>query len=462
MTDYGVTSAGFVPKPLSVIKSEVEESLKGIFGAQINLEPRSRFGQLVGILADREALIWELGQAVYKASYPDSAEGASLDEVAGITGTLRLPATYGTVNQVLKGVNGTTVPAGTVFSVAPTSTTRFATLADATIATLGNRVASHAYAVGDLITQDGNLYACVAAGTSSGSSLSPGDWTSQTSLDYTDGTVHWRYLGAGTAAVLAACQAEATGELVAPAGTLTTIETPVAGLASVTNPLDAAPGRPIETDAALRVRREAELRAEGNGAVDAIRARVDKVDGVTSCTVFENPTDATDGDGLPPHSIEVLALGGDSQAILEAVWASKAGGIATYGSTSGTVEDGAGVAHTVKFSRPTEEPVYITVAVTTDGDFPADGAAQIKAALVSYALGELLDAAGAPIYRGYLPGDDVVTSKLYVPIETVSGIVDVTSIHIGLAPSPGSSANIAITLRQLATFDTSRITVTVT
>ena len=53
-----------------------------------------------------------------------------------------------------------------------------------------------AYAVGDWVTNGGNVYHCITAGTSASSG---GPTT--TSLNITDGTAHWRYCGAGTGRV---------------------------------------------------------------------------------------------------------------------------------------------------------------------------------------------------------------------------------------------------------------------
>jgi hypothetical protein len=43
---YGVTPAGFVPKPLAVIQAELQDDLRATFGAGINLSASSVFGQI--------------------------------------------------------------------------------------------------------------------------------------------------------------------------------------------------------------------------------------------------------------------------------------------------------------------------------------------------------------------------------------------------------------------------------
>src|SRR5271166_2706254 len=92
-TQYGVTPQGFVPKQQSTIISEIDSSLQGEFGANINLGPEAVFGQLVAIFSEREALLWQLGEAIYDSEYPAGAEGTSVDNILALNNLKRLPAT---------------------------------------------------------------------------------------------------------------------------------------------------------------------------------------------------------------------------------------------------------------------------------------------------------------------------------------------------------------------------------
>lgn len=382
----GLTSEGFAVKLFEDVQADVQAELKSGINASINLAPRSNFGQITGIMANLAEDLWQLAAAVYDSQYPDTASGTSLDNVCAITGTVREQPTATTVTATLTGTPATVVPAGTVFSVAVTGT-KFETDEDAT-------------------------------------------------LD-----------GGGNADV--ACTAQETGPKVCNSGTLTVIDTPVAGLSSVTNALDATVlGTDLETDAALRVRRENELAASANASVDSIREKVLQLDDVTDCYVLENVTDLVDADSIPAHAIEVVVEGGDQDEIATAVYATKAAGIATAGTTTRTVTDSQGFTHSVKFTRPTLEPIYIIVNLTKDSNWnPSTGPAAVKAALVAYAA------------EKYRVGSDVVDAPLYVPVFSVAGVVDITSLYIGLAPAPASSTTLPMTIRQLAQFDTSRITV---
>src|SRR4051812_11491628 len=91
-TLYGITPAGFVPKPLAVIQAELQDDLRATFGQGINLSASSVFGQLVNRLSERFAEFWDLSQADYNTKDPGAASGDALDNLCALTGTTRLAA----------------------------------------------------------------------------------------------------------------------------------------------------------------------------------------------------------------------------------------------------------------------------------------------------------------------------------------------------------------------------------
>jgi uncharacterized phage protein gp47/JayE len=461
---YGVTAAGFVVKPLAVIKSELEADLQAAFGAEINLQPESVFGQLVGVLSERLSDAWDLAQSVYAANDPDSANGDQLDNVCAITGTKRKKAIKSTVVLTCIGTAATVLSIGRVVSVLNAGT-RFTNKASATIAALAAYVVGGTYALGGLCTNGGNVYkvASITTGITGGGAGPAGTGTA-----ITDGGVVWRFMGVGTAAVDVPMEAEQTGAAVANAGTLTQIETPVAGWASCSNAAGAVVGSAAETDPALRLRREQELLARSAGTVNSLRTSVLGVSGVRACVIFENATDVVDGNGLPPHSFEAVvqtdaainpAVNTDLPAeLLETGPA----GIQSYGTSSAVVVDDSGHSQTVKWTEATQKPVYVIVNVVKDPLLISAAAepqfkTDIAAAIVSYAAGQL----SIGSFPGYSMGDDVIDSALYFPVFSVKGAAKVSSLLQGFAPAPGASADLAIATRERAVFDTSRITVNV-
>lgn len=244
-----------------------------------------------------------------------------------------------------------------------------------------------------------------------------------------------------------------TGPVAAPSGELTVIVTPVTGWNSITNPTDADLGRDIATDIELRLLRETELAKGGTTPLDAIRADLQDIEDVTDVTVFQNVGDVVDGDGRPPHSVEAVLLGGTDQDVADGLLAAVGAGIQTFGTTdSETALDSQGVSHLMAWSRPTVILIWLEVDVDVDGQvFDGTlGPAAIETALIAFQAAEL----GV--------GDDVILAALYPSIFAIAGVEDVTEIRIGTSPSPSSTVNFVIDVRELADFDTSRILVTPT
>ncbi|MCC6178803.1 MAG: baseplate J/gp47 family protein [Phycisphaerales bacterium] len=435
----GVTSTGWVSKTLGELQSDLRAAFRRVFGLAVNVDPRARAGQLVDIMADALSTVWELGEAVAGAVDPSGASGVLLDNLSALTNTFRLPATKSTVTLTCIGTVATALAAGRRVSVAGTSAV-FETTALATIAAAPAWAASTPYAAGAIVASDSSIWRASVAGTS-------GVVAPNGAGPFVDGTVTWVRLGSGVGYVDVEAEATVTGPVQGFAGTLTVIDTPVSGWNAVTNALDALPGTNQETDAELRLRRQQEIAAIGTSPLDAVRAEILKVAGVTSCTVFENTTDVT-VDGITPHAIEALVEGGADADLRSAIFAAVAAGIETVGGVSGTVADSGGNSHTIKFTRPSVVNIYVAITLTKDpARFPLDGDAQVRAAIVA-----------AGDQRGL--GFDVVSSRIAGDVfAAVPGVLDVTAVLVSTAPGPTLPTTIPISLRQRADFDTSRITV---
>lgn len=448
MATFGLTAAGFVPKTLTDIKDELEAAMRAAFGASIDVSATSNFGQLVGIMAERFAELWEVAEADYNSIDPANASGSRLHAIGAITGTLPNDPLSSAANMIATGTPGTVLLATRIASVVVTGV-RFATLADATLGAATAWAATHLYSPGDFVTNAGNVYYCNDGGTSAGSGGPSG-----TGSTIVDGTAGWMFVGGGTGyAVIPAASVDA-GAIVALTGTLTNIETPISGWSAVNNVADAVLGRGVETDDVYRARRQNELVGASKSVLDAIRTRLlEDVPGVTTAIVFQNATGTTNGDGMPPHSVEALVVGGNAQAIAEAVYVNVAAGIESYGNQTNTVVDSknGNQSYPVKWSRPNPINVYVDVTITKiphDADdpetYPLDGDAQIRDAILTY---------GASV----LPGRDAVAAKLGSLCFKTPGVLDVI-VKIGLSASPTTSTTVAIALREQAIYDSSRLT----
>jgi len=485
---FGVTPEGLSIKRLQDIKDEIEASLKSSFGNNINLNAESSFGQIVGLFAERESLIWELLEDVYNSQFPASSEGINLDLVASLNGITRLSAINSSVTLKLLGDIGTIIPTGSQVSKLGDELTIFETTEIGTIDSgsdeiqnisfsnipdsgefkltynsvetsalpsssvasdvenalnslpdLSSVVVTGDFSVGFLISFQG------ADGKKNHELLSVTLNTLQEGLNVVVATAENVNDGyAPRALVRATCTQ--VGPIEALAGSLSIIESPITGWSSVTNDLDADLGRLEETDVELKLRREQTLQVAGAGTVDAIRSRLLNIDTVTAVIVFENNTNVVDVDGRPPHSYEVVVQGGDNQVLLDEIWESKPAGIETVGNTSGTITDSQGFTKIVKYSRPTELAIYLELDLTVDGSFPANGATVIENALIAWG-----DGLGI--------GENVIVyPKLVSQLCAVQGVTDVT-VRIGTASSPTLDDNIIVAPNEISTWDSSRITI---
>ncbi len=326
----GLTIDGFIAPTVEELVTDLNTRFLANIDAGLDLAPDQPFGQVVGILAEKFAEVWELQATLYNALNPDAAEGRLLDNVSAISGSRRRSATYSLVTATVNlNGSGTTLPAGTIASVANQPNNRWVLLTPVTNSTL------------------------IAANFTS----------------------YWR--------------SEQPGPFSANSATLTVKETPVVGWNTISNPADGIPGIPQDTDAVLRVERENELTASGSGTDDSVRAKVLLVTGVVQCYVYENDTMVTDADGIPPKSYRVVIWDGigasaNNAEIAQTIWNSKPSGVSTYGAVAANAVDSRGNSRVVYFDRAIQVPIYLSVT-TTPGTTPGQRTA-VKAAMAAYAL----------------------------------------------------------------------------
>ncbi|KKM27023.1 hypothetical protein LCGC14_1578890 [marine sediment metagenome] len=453
MSSFGLDPvAGFLQKMVDDIIGELEDDERAAFGAGIDVTATSVFGQLNGVFGGGSGENWEVLNEVYQSFNPNSATGAALDRLAALTGVVRLPATRSSFlftdipsNFVtLTGDDGTTLLAGRVVSVTATGS-RFVLQADRTLALAIPRTPSTAVNAGVFRSNGGNIYVATIGGATG-----PGAGPTTEDEAIVDGTVTWRFIGNGLAFRISEFLAEEFGPVIGLSASLT-IETPITGWSSAKNQLDATVGVDLETNAALRIRRNDLLRAQGSATIEAIRADLFDVEGVVTVIVFENDTILVDTDGRPPKSIECVVLGGTDEDVARAIFLSKAAGPSTFGfpgvAVSEVVVDSQGIPHTINFSQPITIDIYIDISIDVDAETYA-GDAAVEAALKTQG-----DELGL--------GEDVIMERIKCAAFDVIGVVDITVFIIDItAIPPGTGAvNIPIAPRNLAVFDTTRIDV---
>lgn len=497
---FGVTTEGFVRKRLADIKPEIEEELRASFGTNINLLPESVFGQLVGIIAERESLLWELAEDVYNSQYPSTSEGQPLRAVGSITGTTPLtPTPSSIIGQLLFGTVGTVIGQNSEISVEGAPTIVFRTQAEVTLVAGNNEVQDITFSLTPdagsfILSFRGQSTSAIAfnatastiqaaleglSSVGTGNVSVTGSITNPTGLTITflnagpDGlglrdvdaiTFSSNTLVQGATAVAITVTettkgvpqgsvnllATETGPQAAAAGSAKNIDTPIAGWDSTVNPLDATLGVGDETDAEFRIRRDEEVAKSGSATPEAIIADLKAVTGVTNVVVFFNNSNVTDTEGRPSHSVDIVVENGDEDAIAAAIFATVGGGIGFVGDISKTVIDSQGFSNTVRFSRPDGVDIYVELDLTVDGDlYPANGDDQVKAAVVAY--GEALGIGTDIVVFGSDP-------NLSCAFKDVRGILDVT-IRVGKVASPTLNDNIEIQPREVSQWDTSRVAI---
>lgn len=467
----GLTAAGFERKRLPEIKAEIEAALKTQFGEDIDLRSESVFGQLVGVLSLPISELWEEAENIYLAFDPDYAEGVSLDSLCALTGIVRIAATATTVTGILFGDIGTTIPAlsqartaetqdiynlNTDVTISATSLARakvtINTVANSTNYTITIGGTAYTVASDSSATEDEILiaFASELAGVDAFIEVNSNNEIvfEQNDPDNAFSLVVTSNLSITETASHGIFSAAIKGAKILPAGQLTEIQTTVAGWDSVANPADAIIGRNVETDSELRLRRRQSVSFPATATADSLLARLLQLENVVAAKVYENDTDATDGNGVPPQHIWPIVEGGSDEDIAQVIYQTKAGGIGTYGDTTVLYESDSGQEYDIKLERPTATPVYIDMTILPKDGYVAETPELIKAAVVAWVTANISI------------GDTLLYSRLFTPINSVGGF-EVTSLTIGKTDNPTGEVSITAAIDEILKADSTNIDITV-
>lgn len=465
MADYGLLSTGFAPMPQLVVAQQLTSAIQVLRGPSFDCSAGSLTGQWIGILSEREAAIWDAMQAIDSSQDPDKAIDAALDALCTLTGTFRASARSSIVTGTLTGTPATIVPQGTIVNTRSTGDS-FVTVAPATIVVLTAWVINTVYVAGDRRTSAAGVFQCVTGGTSAAVTgpLPPAGPAPTPGVLVVDNTVTWVFLGLGTGAVDAVFLSAVQDAIACNLYDLSTIRTPTGGLQGCCNTQIAVLGAQVQGNESLRITREDELVGEGTGPADAIRAAILRSSDVTSCTVAVNMTDTVDVNGQAPHSVQAIVEGGDDSAIAQVLKSQVGAGIQTIGTTTVNITDSQGTSVPYKFTRVTQIVIYVSATYTFNP-------APVNKGGYSTTQGDTLaKSAIADLGNTRPSGRDVVASSLAaalfpifvnnVQVAGVQGILDVTSLKIGLSPLPATSTTIVITPFQRAVFSPVNVVIT--
>ncbi|HGP0336276.1 TPA: baseplate J/gp47 family protein, partial [Klebsiella quasipneumoniae] len=254
--------------------------------------------------------------------------------------------------------------------------------------------------------------------------------------------------------VIATASCSVAGAVAAPAGSVNKINTPTRGWVSATNPQAATVGVAAETDAELRVRQSQSVALASLSPFDAVDGAIANVEGVTRHKLFENDTEVTDVNGLPAHSISAVVEGGDATVIANTIRSVKGQGVSTFGMTAVVVTDRYGNPYTIRFSRPVDVPVFVSITLRALTGYTSDVGDEMKAAVASY-------------INSLAIGDSVLLSRVYSPanLGVVSGgnarYYDIMELLIGRSADSVAAANLTVLYDEAVSCSVENIEITV-
>lgn len=190
--------------------------------------------------------------------------------------------------------------------------------------------------------------------------------------------------------------AQAQGSINALPNTVTGIFTPTLGWQTVNNGSAASTGAPVEQDGALRTRQAESTSLPAQTVIQATTSALANLTGVSAVRPYENVTDSTDGNGLPPHSVCFVVEGGDITAITNTIGLYKTPGTNTYASGTNAqheiYSDPAGLPVPINFYNPAIAAtiaVQLTIKALTgwDTSFEIPIAAAVASLIASFGIG---------------------------------------------------------------------------
>ena len=418
---FTASDTGIQIQSLQEIIDEWNASLRGLFGVNFKLDNGSVAEKVVGIASEREALYQQLVQTLVDLFDPNNATGVLLEILAGITNTQKQGATFSKSSDFLAtGTPATAIVNGRQFELAATS--EVWEIVD-----------------GPFVIGGGGTIAVTAQAVESGPTVfqtsPPGDW------NILLGVAGWDDI-------------EATADI---------------------DPEDI--GNDIESDEELRERRKDELLINGND-LEAIRAAVLKVSGVTFVRTFENTSCIVAVDGIPPGAFEVMVDGGSDAAIAAAIQSRRPPGAQAFGTTITNITTSEGDILPIGHTRPADIDMWILITADTtsaEGDLPANAEQTILDTVLAEANKRFNNPGVDPIPQA-LEGVVFSSTRDAQGRDSFSSVTILMSTDNGPGvapafppgfPAPGGGADPyvgtpkPITIRERADFDSTRIGVTI-
>lgn len=391
MANFGLTENGYTAPRTSDFLTIIRDAFEASVGVTVDWSSNSFLGHMTSIMAQQLGEESEATQMIYDSMIPANANGLPLDDLGTIVGVLRIQPTQSTADYVLIGEAdsvGKIVPQGTQFEGGDDS----------------NPVAR--WTLDEDVVLDG---------------LNPVS-TSVTSMDF--------------------------GGITAAPGTIDKIVNPQPGLASGSNPNQANEGIPLESDSDYRLRRQSSLQITGGRSLNALRANLQALDGVTAAGVVDNVEgypQTVEGILLEGHSVAVTVAPStlttaQRESVAETIYDQVPWGIKTIGDQNFTITGGDGFPKSVSFFFATDIPVDVVIVIVLEVGFTLSG------------LSPTIQAAVSGYFSDLGVGEDVLYHKVFGAVAGVEGLDSFTLTINGL------TSNISISVNEAAFLNSQSVT----
>lgn len=321
-----LTAAGLLTATSAELVANYTAAFQAVYGADINLDSSTPDGQMMMIFLQSVLDLEDLLTQIYNSFDPDNAIGVVLDQRVAINGIQRQAGTFTVTNITIVTSQSLTLFGSDQFSEVP-------------------------YTISDNAGNQWQLITSLVAGS------------------------------AGT--YVAAFSAVLPGAVLTVPNTIQTFVTIVLGVTSVNNPTTYTTlGLNEETDAALKIRRQKSVSLGSQGYRAGLEAALENINGVTFEKVYENDTNATDGNGVPSHSIWVIVAGTGAVAdIAQAIYTKRNAGAGMFGAITFNVTQPDGTLFTVRWDTVTSQNLYIKFTATSLNGTSPPNIAAIRAGL---------------------------------------------------------------------------------
>jgi len=304
---YGLQDNEFRVKTLPTILAEKLNLIRSLMGGRVSLQEGDPLYQFILIDSMREERLWRLAHTLFQLMSISGASGTALDRHGEDLALKRGGATNATVNLLITGTPGNSIPIGSKFETyegvqfETTEEAELPSIITMTRSTSGNRDSIPSpysgLVVVDWVSDSQSGEGAYSANLDYIADYDNDviDW-SPTGLQPEAGATYYVKVSSSISVTVAAQSVEKGSSQNVPANTITSVVSSLSGISSVTNPLSTGTtGQDAESDTDYRLRL---LRAgRRNWTVSRIRAKIEEIDDVISTKIFI-------GDAVDQYNIE--------------------------------------------------------------------------------------------------------------------------------------------------------------